>query len=104
MGYLLPIIAELCKGQNNSSILDTDPESDSAKLYRSVWFYCVLFRFVDRQAWRSDWFECTKRIAAKTPVLTSKKLYYFKQMQMELEGLLQNGFSEKVRNLKKKTS
>ena len=54
------------------------------------------FRFVERQAWRSDWFECTKNIATRSPVLTSKKLYYFKQMQMELEGLLQNGFNDKV--------
>ena len=44
MGYLLPIIAELSKGQDPAAILESDPESDSAKQTRSVWFYCVLFR------------------------------------------------------------
>lgn len=64
---------------------------------RSVWFYCVLFKFVEREAWRSDWFECVKKIAYKIPVLISKKLTYFKQMEMEIEGIIQNGFTDKVR-------
>jgi hypothetical protein len=94
MGYLLPILAELAKG--HAAILDTDPESEGAKLSRSVWYYCVLFKFVERLAWRTDWFDCTVTLGSHMPVLTARKMYYFKQMQMEMEGLLQNGFNDKV--------
>lgn len=65
MGYLLPIVAELLSKHDMESILLVNPDSDTDKLIRSVWFYCVIFQFVEREKWRSDWFECTRRIAHK---------------------------------------
>lgn len=44
---------------------------------------------------RSDWFECVQKIAVKVPVLISKKEYYFKQMELEMEALLVNGFTDR---------
>src|SRR5690348_11130265 len=55
MGYLLPVLAELMQDHSDNDIKNPDPMSDITKLCRSVWFYCVLFRFVEREAWRSDW-------------------------------------------------
>lgn len=96
MGYLLPIIMELIQINDEKQILYPNPETDEAKSFRSVWFYCVLFKFVERGAWRTDWFDSVECIARKMPVLIGTKLYNFKQMEVELEALLKNGFTEKV--------
>lgn len=97
MGYLLPIITELMQGITDEQIFQPNPETDEAKSFRSVWFYCVLFKFVERERWRSDWFACVKRIAHKMPVLIAKKVYNFKQMELELDTLCKGTFTEKVR-------
>jgi hypothetical protein len=111
MGYLLPILAQLIKDHEAKDILDPDPESNKTKLFRfiihittdlqfmhrSVWFYCVLFRFVERGEWRSDWFECVKQIGYRIPVLIAKKLTYYTQIEIEIESLLtSSGFGNKV--------
>lgn len=98
MGYLLPIIAELVKDHTNTAILDPDPEGNVTKLFRTVWFFCVLFKFVEREAWRSDWYESARRVAHKIPVLISKTPVYEKKLELEIESLLQNGFTEKEVN------
>lgn len=95
MGYLLPVIAELMR-DHDTSILDPSPEADLTKLFRSVWFFCVLFKFVEREAWRTDWFEAVKKIGAKIPVLVSKSAMFSKKLELEVDSLLQRGFTEKV--------
>eukprot|EP01114_Cavostelium_apophysatum_P015265 TRINITY_DN4121_c0_g1_i2.p1 TRINITY_DN4121_c0_g1~~TRINITY_DN4121_c0_g1_i2.p1 ORF type:complete len:1498 (+),score=439.31 TRINITY_DN4121_c0_g1_i2:104-4597(+) len=97
MGYLLPIIAELLREYDNTAILEihSDPESDMNKLFRSVWFYCVLFQFVEREKWRSDWYECTRKIGHKMPVPITLTPTYYAQMELEIEALIQNGFTDK---------
>lgn len=79
-----------------AAILNPEPEADTTKLFRSVWFYCVLFRFVEREAWRSDWFESVKKIGYKIPVLIGNSEVHDKKLELEIEALLQNGFTEKV--------
>eukprot|EP01116_Phalansterium_solitarium_P022214 TRINITY_DN7253_c0_g1_i2.p1 TRINITY_DN7253_c0_g1~~TRINITY_DN7253_c0_g1_i2.p1 ORF type:complete len:2046 (+),score=784.72 TRINITY_DN7253_c0_g1_i2:171-6308(+) len=95
MGYLLPILAELARDYDETKILDPDPDSDIQKLFRSVYFYCVLFRFVEKRSWRSDWFDAVRKFSSRTPVLVSKRPDIFKKTELEIEALLQNGFTDK---------
>lgn len=44
MGFLLPTMAELARGHmDEEQVLSPDPVT--LKLFRNVWFYCVLFRY-----------------------------------------------------------
>eukprot|EP01117_Protostelium_nocturnum_P007910 TRINITY_DN2825_c0_g1_i1.p1 TRINITY_DN2825_c0_g1~~TRINITY_DN2825_c0_g1_i1.p1 ORF type:complete len:1936 (+),score=831.43 TRINITY_DN2825_c0_g1_i1:212-6019(+) len=95
MGYLIPILAQLAQDISDADILQPDPNSLVVILFRNVWFYCVLFRFTEREAWRSDWFAATKKLASKVPALVSRTATNYKQMELDIEALLRNGYTEK---------
>ncbi|GAM24534.1 hypothetical protein SAMD00019534_077090 [Acytostelium subglobosum LB1] len=103
MGFLLPTIAELVKqpvaaGVNPSAVstglrFDTI-NSGNIKLFRSVWFYCVMFKFSVPGTWRTDWLECVQVIAAHLHPLISTKTHLYLEIILELESIIKQGFEK----------
>ena len=90
MGYLLPVLAELLVSYPTIHEPITDSESNAARGFRTIWYFCVLFGFVEPNRWRSDWFEATRRIAEFVPPLISSKMV-LSQIELECSSILQNG-------------
>jgi len=51
-----------------------DPSERVFRLFQHFWFYCVLFGFADsdRGLWPSEWHDCVRLIATKSPSLVAQ--------------------------------
>jgi hypothetical protein len=51
-----------------------DPSERIFRLFQHFWFYCVLFGFADsdRGLWPSEWHDCVRLIATKSPPLVAQ--------------------------------
>ncbi|ORZ23678.1 hypothetical protein BCR41DRAFT_302120 [Lobosporangium transversale] len=67
LGGLLPILASLLSHKDLEPHLN--PTKEDVKLFRDVWFHCILFDFVKDSA--SPWNDALYVIAQKTPALVS---------------------------------
>eukprot|EP01133_Synstelium_polycarpum_P009767 gene9767-11405_t len=97
MGFLLPTIAELVKGPPIPELDAINGGSDSGgntRLFRTVWFYCVLFKFSVSGTWRSDWRECVQVMAAHLVPLISTKTHIYLEMELELDSIIRQGFEK----------
>eukprot|EP01132_Coremiostelium_polycephalum_P009672 gene9672-11857_t len=121
MGFLLPTIAELIKAlphntsvgggvssstdktvvmdessssENSGATKNEEVDTTTIKLYRSVWFYCVLFKFSVQGAWRSDWRDCVQVIASHLAPLVSSKPHIYLEMEVELDSIIKQGFEK----------
>ncbi|EGC30157.1 hypothetical protein DICPUDRAFT_158137 [Dictyostelium purpureum] len=119
MGFLLPTIAELIKvipikfntndippAEPANPSLPTSPTNtnsntaseieniSSIKLYRSVWFYCVFFKFSIQGVWRSDWWNSVQIIAAHLSPLISTKPHIYLEMEVELDSIIKQGLEK----------
>lgn len=72
LGMLLPVIGQLIDGISNNFSLESF-DSSTIKLFNSVWYYCVIYRFAYVNEWANDWFIGIKQMANKMPPLTSEK-------------------------------
>lgn len=74
IGVLLPAIAAQLRAVN---IDPRDPDSNIQKLFRTMWFFCVLFNFVDQNlGWVSDFYDSCLKIAEHAPLLLRKKVCF----------------------------
>jgi hypothetical protein len=89
---LANVLSKLATQENGTE----DLESPQARLLRTVWYYIALFKFASPGAWRSDWSNAVVEIAKHVPPLTSRKVFVFMQMELELDALIQNGNFHKV--------
>lgn len=50
-----------------------EPSERVYRLFQHFWFYCVLFGFADsdRGLWPSEWYDCVRLIATKSPSLVA---------------------------------
>jgi hypothetical protein len=93
IGVLLPAIAAQLQ---TVAINPRDPDTNIQKLFRTMWFYCVLFNFVDENAVSGyndlgqDFYENCLRIAEHAPLLLRKKAYNFLETEKELNVLVEN--------------
>eukprot|EP00698_Gefionella_okellyi_P023140 TRINITY_DN7805_c0_g1_i1.p1 TRINITY_DN7805_c0_g1~~TRINITY_DN7805_c0_g1_i1.p1 ORF type:complete len:1632 (-),score=395.44 TRINITY_DN7805_c0_g1_i1:701-5320(-) len=86
---MLPVIAELL-----SHVPDSVQDETVAKLLRTVWFYCVLFRFVSDELAHDVALALTV-IAVKTPPLAYDRSSQFLETALHFKRLLQIGNTEK---------
>ena len=91
LGYLLPSIAQL--------IEDFPPftwglGSSEARLFRTFWYYCTLFQFVEPTEWRADWAAATRKIGCLIQPLVGGRPQFYTQMDRERKELLAS-FSER---------
>jgi len=51
-----------------------EPSERVFRLFQHFWFYCVLFGFADsdRGLWPSEWHDCVRLIATKSPTLVAQ--------------------------------
>ena len=51
-----------------------EPTERVFRLFQHFWFYCVLFGFADseRGLWPSEWHDCVRLIATKSPTLVAQ--------------------------------
>ena len=51
-----------------------EPSERVFRLFQHFWFYCVLFGFADsdRDLWPSEWQDCVRLIATKSPTLVAQ--------------------------------
>lgn len=74
LGVLIPVIAVLMR----RIPLMTDPPERVFRLFQRFWFYCVLYGFVEPEEryWPSEWHECLRLIATKSPPLVAQSVSY----------------------------
>ncbi|CAF4695732.1 unnamed protein product, partial [Rotaria sp. Silwood2] len=67
LGVLIPVIAVVMR---RISVI-VEPSERVFRLFQHFWFYCVLFGFADseRGLWPSEWHDCVRLIATKSPTL-----------------------------------
>lgn len=55
-----------------------EPSERVFRLFQHFWFYCVLFGFADseRGLWPSEWHDCVRLIATKSPSLVAQGVPY----------------------------
>lgn len=56
----------------------TDPSERVFRLFQRFWFYCVLYGFAeaDDARWPSEWYDCVRFIATRSPILVTPNLSY----------------------------
>ncbi|KAI7828997.1 hypothetical protein BC939DRAFT_393774 [Gamsiella multidivaricata] len=69
LGGLLPILAELLSHKDFEP--HVTPTNEDVKLFRDVWFHCILFEFVKDSHWSKEWNSAMLTIARKTPAFVS---------------------------------
>ncbi|KAF9354404.1 phosphatidylinositol-4- kinase, partial [Mortierella sp. AD094] len=69
LGALLPILAQLLSHKDFEP--DAAPTKEDVKLFRDVWFHCILFEFVKDSPWSKEWNGAMQTIARKTPAFVS---------------------------------
>eukprot|EP01113_Clastostelium_recurvatum_P021993 TRINITY_DN2614_c0_g1_i1.p1 TRINITY_DN2614_c0_g1~~TRINITY_DN2614_c0_g1_i1.p1 ORF type:complete len:2071 (-),score=563.44 TRINITY_DN2614_c0_g1_i1:69-6281(-) len=90
MGFLLPAIADLL---HNDTSISYHTDAVMSKLFRTMWIYCVMFKFATPGVWRSDWLEATRRIAINTPVFAPRSHIYL-EVELELDNVTKQGFDK----------
>ncbi|CAF4667555.1 unnamed protein product [Rotaria socialis] len=70
LGVLIPVIAIVMR---RISVI-VEPSERVFRLFQHFWFYCVLFGFADseRGLWPSEWHDCVRLIATKSPTLVAQ--------------------------------
>ncbi|CAF1047050.1 unnamed protein product [Rotaria sordida] len=70
LGVLIPVIALVMR---RISVI-VEPSERVFRLFQHFWFYCVLFGFADseRGLWPSEWHDCVRLIATKSPTLVAQ--------------------------------
>ncbi|KAI1302141.1 phosphatidylinositol-4- kinase [Mortierella claussenii] len=71
LGALLPTLAKLLSHKDFEPQLA--PTKEDVKLFRDIWFHCILFDFVKDSAspWSKEWSSALHVIAQKTPAFVS---------------------------------
>ncbi|KAF9355760.1 phosphatidylinositol-4- kinase [Mortierella sp. NVP85] len=69
LGGLLPILAKLLSHKDFQP--HVKPSKEDVKLFRDVWFHCILFEFVKDSQWSKEWNNAMQTIALKTPAFVS---------------------------------
>lgn len=74
LGELLPVITVIMSRMN----IITEPSERVFRLFQRFWFYCVLYGFAEAEnnLWLSDWYECVRSIATKSPALVAQSVSY----------------------------
>ena len=56
----------------------TDPSERVFRLFQRFWFYCILYGFAESEAglWPSEWHDCVRLIATKSPTLVAQNVSY----------------------------
>ncbi|CAF0765748.1 unnamed protein product [Adineta ricciae] len=70
LGVLIPVIAIVMR----RIPVIVEPTERVFRLFQHFWFYCVLFGFADseRGLWPSEWHDCVRLIATKSPTLVAQ--------------------------------
>ena len=55
-----------------------EPSERVFRLFQRFWFYCVLYGFAeaDGARWPSEWYDCVRFIATRSPTLIAPNLSY----------------------------
>ncbi|KAF9116746.1 phosphatidylinositol-4- kinase [Mortierella sp. AM989] len=69
LGLLLPVLGSLLSHEDFQPHLQ--PSKEDARLFRDVWFHCILFEFVKDSPWYKEWSDSMLLIARKTPAFVS---------------------------------
>ncbi|KAG0005415.1 phosphatidylinositol-4- kinase [Entomortierella chlamydospora] len=83
LGLLLPVLANLLSHDDFQPHLK--PSKEDAKLFRDVWFHCILFEFVKDSPWYKEWSDSMLLIARKTPAFISGDLGANAYLEGDLE-------------------
>ncbi|KAF9148200.1 phosphatidylinositol-4- kinase [Linnemannia schmuckeri] len=83
LGLLLPVLGQLLSHEDFHPHLR--PSKEDAKLFRDVWFHCVLFEFVKDSPWYKEWSDSMLLIARKTPAFVSGDLGTNAYLEGDLE-------------------
>lgn len=56
----------------------TEPSERVFRLFQRFWFYCILYGFAesDNNLWASEWYDCVRLIATKSPTLVAQHVSY----------------------------
>ncbi|KAF8978635.1 phosphatidylinositol-4- kinase [Entomortierella lignicola] len=69
LGLLLPVLGNLLSHDDFQPHIR--PSKEDAKLFRDVWFHCILFEFAKDSPWYKEWSDSMLLIARKTPAFIS---------------------------------
>lgn len=83
----MPSFAELLKDRKPFSFSLASSESRN---YRTFWYYCSLFQFVEGGDWRGDWTQATRQIGSLIPPIVSGVPSFFEEMDKERQDILSN--------------
>ncbi|CAF4139791.1 unnamed protein product [Rotaria sp. Silwood2] len=74
LGVLIPVIAVVMQ----RITVISDPSERVFRLFQRFWFYCVLYGFADAEGglWPTEWHDCVRLIATKSPTLVSQSVSY----------------------------
>ncbi|CAF3354648.1 unnamed protein product [Rotaria socialis] len=74
LGVLIPVIAVVMQ----RITVISEPSERVFRLFQRFWFYCVLYGFADPDGglWPSEWHDCVRLIATKSPTLVSQHVSY----------------------------
>ncbi|UJR22456.1 hypothetical protein I4U23_025514 [Adineta vaga] len=105
LGILIPVIAVVMR---RMSVI-TEPSERVFRLFQRFWFYCILYGFAESNTglWPSEWHDCVRLIATKSPILVAPHVSYVplksamplkpeqitKEDNTELKGKLNHLFS-----------
>ncbi|KAG0346277.1 phosphatidylinositol-4- kinase, partial [Podila humilis] len=83
LGLLLPVLGTLLSHDDFQP--HVRPSKEDIKLFRDVWFHCVLFEFVKDSPWYREWSNSMLLIARKTPAFVSDDLGTNAYLEGDLE-------------------
>jgi hypothetical protein len=71
---LIPVIAVVMRRMD----ILTDPSERVFRLFQRFWFFCVLYGFTESEnaVWPSEWYDCIRFIATKSPALVGHNVSY----------------------------
>ncbi|CAF0823433.1 unnamed protein product [Adineta ricciae] len=74
LGILIPVIAVIIRRMP----VITEPSERVFRLFQRFWFYCILYGFAesDNNLWTSEWYDCVRLIATKSPILVAQHVSY----------------------------
>eukprot|EP00741_Cyanophora_paradoxa_P019401 tig00021127_g18729.t1 len=86
LGALLPALADSLGEADERVILEA--EAGDVKAFRSVWFYSVLYGFVNEGQWLPEWHQALKRVADRSPVLVTRKSHNYLETEISIQNML----------------
>lgn len=91
IGILLPSIAALFR---NAGIDIENTDTTLREEFRFMWFYCILFNFIDESNtdWPPEWFEACAKIATCAPLLRCMSSFSFLETEQQLNTLYAKAF------------